>query len=106
MLTLGRFFPDLVRRLLQRLLITDRRRAPFRFTRNLAWTGGKVSVVDEIAGDRWSSVTAVGLGAAQTSIYAVMSRVFHSSQLAPWRDLSEALGSARKEGRLRLDRKL
>jgi hypothetical protein len=39
----------------------------------------------------------VGIGADQTSIYAVMSRTFQPSQLQPWLDLSEELKDL-KEG--------
>ena len=32
----------------------------------------------------------VGIGAAQTSIYVVMSRTYQAGQIQPWLDLTEA----------------
>lgn len=88
MLSAGRFFPDLIRRILQRLLIVGKDEAPFRFRRTFRVRADGVEVVDEISGD--GEVLSVGFGAAQTSIYTVMSRVFHRPQLQPWRDETEA----------------
>jgi hypothetical protein len=88
MLVFGRFFPDLVRRLLQRLLVTGRKEAPFRFRRILEPTPQGWSVRDEISADEdWSSVTAAGIGGFQTSATTVMARVYRQEQLQPWLDL-------------------
>ncbi len=106
MASVGRFYPDLVRRMLQRLLISGNTRAPFRFTRRLSWTGRQLTVEDEIESDDWANVVAAGVGSAQTSIYNVMSRVFHPSQLVPWQDCSDALQEAGKKGLLRIQRVL
>jgi hypothetical protein len=86
----GRLFPDLVRRMLQQLLITGRAEAPFRFRRSLRWQDGAWEVTDEVWADDWSQVVAAGIGAHQTSIYVVMSRVFAPGQLhSAWLDLSD-----------------
>ena len=106
MTSVGRFSPDLVRRVLQKLLISGRERAPFRFTRRLSWDGRQVVVVDEIESDKWANVIAAGIGSAQTSIYNVMSRVFHPSQLVPWEDCSGALQEVGEDGLLRVRRVL
>ena len=91
MFTVGRFFPDLIRKLLQRLLITGKKAAPLKFRAPLR-LGGRTGP------RRWTAhravveaVRAVGIGAAQTSIYVVMSRTYQPGQLQPWRDLSEEL---------------
>lgn len=89
MLTLGRLNPDLVRRLLQRLLITDNSMGPFVFTRSLRLDPTWVEVIDRISGK--GDVVAAGVGPAQTSIYTVMSRVFHYPQLQPWEDFTHLL---------------
>lgn len=99
MLSLGRFDPDLVRRLLQRLLITGRRTAPFRFSRRLAWTDDGLTVEDTIEGGALERVLGGTIGTSQTSIYSVTSRVYHPSQLLPWHDLADSLRDAR-DGRL------
>lgn len=84
----GRFFPDLVRKLLQRLLIVGKSRAPFTFRRTFSWRGGRWHVRDEVRADRWDHVEAAGIGADQTSIYVVMSRPFQNGQLQGWTDLT------------------
>ncbi len=89
MLTVGRFFPDLVRRLLQRLLITGKKNAPYRFRRRFTWSEGSWVVRDELRAPRWEAVESVGSGGHQTSIYVAMSRTFQQGQLQPWRDLTE-----------------
>lgn len=84
MLLGGRLFPDLVRKLLQKLLIVGREPAPARFVRTLAWKGERLKVTDEISCDDWSRVEEAAMGPDQTSIHVVMSRVFQPGQLAPW----------------------
>jgi hypothetical protein len=92
MLTVGRFYPNLVRRLLQRLLITGKKTAPLQFIRRLSWQqDGSLHLRDELATRDWTSVHEVGIGAAQTSIYVVMSRTYQAGQLQPWLDLTERL---------------
>jgi hypothetical protein len=88
MSVLGRFFPDLVRKLLQRMLIVGKSRAPFTFQRTFSWRGGRWHVRDEIRADSWARVEAAGIGSDQTSIYVVMSRPFQIGQLRGWTDLS------------------
>ncbi len=90
MLSAGRFCPDLVRRLLQRLLVTGRRDAPFTFRRELIWHDGGWTITDRITPDRdWRKVRAIGIGDSQVSTTTVMARVWQPAQLAPWIDLSD-----------------
>jgi hypothetical protein len=89
MLGFGRFFPNLIRRTLQRMLIVGRRDAPFRFRREFRWEGNALVVRDEVVADDWSRVASAGIGRAQTSVYVVMSRVYQAGQLGPWVDLTE-----------------
>ena len=94
MLTLGRFFPDLVRRLLQRLLVTGRTEAPFRFAREIAWDGTALVVRDRIeplAG--WRAVRQAGIGGFQTSLTTVMARVWQPAQVQPWLDLTDRIAA-------------
>ncbi len=63
MLTLGRFFPNLVRGLLQRLLVSGRKDAPFRFKRVLQRGAGGWTIRDEVTPDAgWSAVRSAGIG--------------------------------------------
>ncbi|MEI8233668.1 MAG: hypothetical protein WCH57_03170 [Verrucomicrobiota bacterium] len=103
----GRLNPDLVRKLLQKLLITGKSNAPFAFRRTLRWEGGRLKVSDEVtSAARWSAVRAAGLGASQTSIYVVMSRTYQPGQLQPWLDLTPQLKSLAPGAALRLEREL
>jgi hypothetical protein len=94
MLCGGRFHPDLVRSLLQKLLITGKKAAPFRFTRRLVLEeNGSLRVQDRIDADSWNDVERAAIGCDQTSIYVVMSRTFQAAQLQPWTDLTHHLHS-------------
>jgi hypothetical protein len=107
MLTLGRFFPDLVRRLLQRLLVTGRREAPFAFRRELIWHDGGWTITDSITPDRsWDKVRAIGIGNAQVSTTTVMARVWQEAQLAPWVGLGDRLAGLRGKTPLVVTRRL
>ncbi|MBE9125830.1 MULTISPECIES: hypothetical protein [unclassified Coleofasciculus] len=89
MLTVGRFFPNLIRKLLQKMLITGKNKAPFHFRRRLEWQDGHWYVSDELQAKSWQEVIAAGMGGDQTSIYVVMSRTFQKGQLQPWLDLTD-----------------
>lgn len=106
MLSVGRFFPDLVRRLLQKMLITGKADAPGTFTRRLAWSGGRLRVADELHCASWDDIVAAGIGCAQTSIYVVMSRVYQAGQLAPSLDLTSQVRQLRAGEPLRVEREL
>lgn len=88
MFTVGRFFPDLIRKLLQKVLITGKKPAPFQFLRQLRWQNGTWQLTDELRADDWGNVISAGIAADQTSIYVVMSRTFQVGQLQPWMDLT------------------
>ncbi len=89
MLTVGRFFPNLIRKLLQKMLITGKNDAPFRFQRRFEWRDGGWQLTDRLtAAEGWANVGAAGIGGDQTSIYVVMSRTYQPGQLQPWKDLT------------------
>ena len=106
MLTVGRFFPNLIRKLLQKLLITGKEPAPFRFHRQLRWEGDRWLVSDDLQAEDWRSVQAVAIGCDQTSIYVVMSRTFQPGQLLPWLDLTAEAKSLSPGQALHWERKL
>jgi hypothetical protein len=105
MFTVGRFFPDLIRKLLQKLLITGKKPAPFEFSRRIAWQGSGLEVVDELRADDWSTVEELGIGPAQTSIYVVMSRTYQAGQLQPWVNLTKEARTLAAGTPLRIARK-
>ncbi len=104
MFTAGRFFPNLIRKILQRILITGKKSAPLKFTRTLTWQGGQLKVTDELTASSWDKVRAVGIGALQTSIYVVMSRTYQAGQLQPWLDLTDQMRSLNDGDPLRVER--
>lgn len=106
MLCGGRFFPNLVRKLLQKLLITGKSDAPFRFERTLRWKDQKLSIHDRIEGEDWTSVDHAAIGGDQTSIYVVMSRTFQATQLQPWKDLTPLLRRLKPGEALECEREL
>lgn len=102
----GRLYPDLVRRLLQKVLITGKKMAPYEFSREIRWEGESLRVIDELSAPSWADVDAVGIGASQTSIYVVMSRTYQAGQLQPWLDLKAKTQSLQDGESLRLERVL
>jgi hypothetical protein len=89
MLTVGRFFPNLIRSLLQKILIVGKADAPFQFSRQLRWQNGRWQITDELKANTWENVVAAGIGCDQTSIYVVMSRTYQVGQLQGWLDLTD-----------------
>ncbi|MBF2051729.1 MAG: hypothetical protein IGS54_30920 [Elainella sp. C42_A2020_010] len=106
MLTIGRFYPNLVRSLLQKVLIVGKSDAPFQFMRRLHWQDDHWNITDELRTNDWSNVISAGIGGDQTSIYVVMSRTFQSGQLQEWLDLTEEVKRLQAGETLKLERSL
>jgi len=106
MLSFGRFFPDLIRKILQKMLIVGKDPAPFYFTRTLRWKEGKWHVIDELTARSWQNVRSVAIDCAQTSIYVVMSRTFALAHLQPRLDLSEYIEQLPADRPLRVERQI
>jgi hypothetical protein len=104
MLTVGRFFPNLIRKLLQKMLITGKQKAPFQFTRELTWEQGQWKIEDTLKAVSWNDVVEGGIGCDQTSIYVVMSRTFQLGQLQPWLNLTAQIQTLRNDQALTLKR--
>jgi hypothetical protein len=105
MLTVGRFFPNLIRKTLQKILITGKKRAPFSFSRQLKYHNGQWHIVDELYSEEsWDKIISVGIGCDQTSIYVVMSRTFQQGQLQSWLDLTPLTENLKSDQALKLER--
>ncbi|PSB13693.1 hypothetical protein C7B76_18915 [filamentous cyanobacterium CCP2] len=104
MLTVGRFFPNLIRSLLQKILIVGKADAPFQFSRQLRWQTDRWHITDELKADSWKNVISAGIGCDQTSIYVVMSRTYQVGQLQEWLDLTEQVNALGLGDVLRVDR--
>lgn len=105
MVTLGRFFPNLIRKILQKVLITGKKNAPFGFYRSFQWNKGHWVVYDQITAKSWDDVMAAGIGGDQTSIYVVMSRTFQVGQLQSWIDVTKDIKSLQHDQKFVLERK-
>ncbi|MEP7453076.1 hypothetical protein [Phyllobacterium sp. SB3] len=89
MISLGRFFPDLVRRLLQKILVTGKSPAPYNYRRQFVKTAGGWVVHDQITADKdWKDVVLVGISSHQTSTTTVMARVYQQSQQAAFIEIA------------------
>jgi hypothetical protein len=106
MCSVGRFFPNLIRRVLQHMLITGKKTAPYTFKRSFVWRGDKLTVEDELFADAWDNVESVALGVDQTSIYVVMSRTFQAAQMQPWQDLTSETQTLKRGAALKLIRQI
>ncbi len=91
MLSFGRFFPNLIRKILQKILITGKKSTGMTFQRSLHWENENVVIQDQVNVPNWDAIKQMGIGADQTSIYVVMSRTFQASQLQNWLDFSDKL---------------
>ena len=106
MFTVGRFNPDAIRKILQKILITGKKPAPFTFRRQLKWVGDHWLIRDELYAKSWEGVTAAAIGCDQTSIYVVMSRTFQAGQLQPWLDCTKQVKSLQPGQPLVIERAL
>jgi len=105
MLCGGRFHPDLVRKLLQKLLITGKKPAPFHFSRRISVSkDGLLTINDRVETSSWRGVLAAAIGCDQTSIYVVMSRTFQAAQLQPWTDITPRIRTLKDGEPLLLER--
>ncbi len=106
MLLVGGWGSDKVRRVLQRLLITGKRRHAMRFARTLEIDSG-VRLTEEIwkgEGRLRGRVLELWAGSDHTSIYVAVSRMYRPGCLLPWTDYREMIPTLEKEGYARLTR--
>ena len=104
MFTVGRLYPDLIRKLLQNILITGKKDAPFKFFRRFKWQDEKWHLTDILQTENWDPVVDVRIGGDQTSIYVAMSRTFQIGQLQPWLDLSDEVLHLKQGDSLKCER--
>jgi len=97
---------DLVRRLLQRLLIVGKRKHPMRFARTVE-IDSEVSLTEEIwkgQGRGPSKLVELWAGTDHTSIYVAVSRMYRPGCLLSWTDYSKVIPALEKEGYAKLTR--
>jgi len=106
LLTLGRFSSNLVRILLQKMLITGKKSAPVQFKRTFLFEDG-IKIIDEIkylTKRRDFEIEKLYAGVDHTSIYVVVSNAYQESVLKNWVDLSEFLSELNDKGYMKVER--
>jgi len=106
MFLVGRFCPNLVRRLLQGMLITHKRLAPFRFLRRLRWHNDAWHIEDQVQSDHWGNVAAAGVSGLQTSIFVIQSRPYQRGQHQLMLDVSDQVRALEHGKALEIQRTL
>lgn len=79
-ITVGRFTPNLLRFLLQQILITGKNRTPYSFRRTIKFSENEISVEDELPAG--CGLRGLASGPDGTSIYIAASNVYQESVLA------------------------
>ncbi|GIK20270.1 MAG: hypothetical protein DYG93_05000 [Leptolyngbya sp. PLA2] len=87
-LTIGRFNANLTRSLVQKVAITGKPKAPYRFARRVEIAGDRVVVTDRFPADM--PLRRLSVGSDATSIYVANSNVYQESVLCPWRHADPA----------------
>jgi hypothetical protein len=110
MLTLGRFGSNVIRALLQRMLIVGKRPAPLVFQRTIQFDQ-QVTLIDELWDQRTDRqekrrFTALYAGTDHTSIYVAMSNAYQATTLQPWTDYTPYLAPLTHTGHIKITRVL
>jgi hypothetical protein len=104
MITLGRWLRELVRRVLQRRLITGRRPCPIRLERRFELQAGAtpaLRVTDTIVlTDSTVRVRRMSYGTDHEAAYIAASGVYQDAVLRPWIDLAEYVDQLNRERRV------
>jgi len=97
---LGRLFPNLLRSILQKILITGKPRTDYRFRREVRLGADDIEILSEInkpAGG--ADFESVHLASDATSIYVANSNVYQRSVLLPWREMRKLRDDVNTNGR-------
>ncbi len=88
-LTLGRFAPNLLRSLLQKILITGKPRTGYGFEREVAFAPEGVTITTRLTRPAGAPrLDSLHAATDATSIYVANSNVYQRSVLLPWRELT------------------
>ncbi|MCX8037150.1 MAG: hypothetical protein N3D11_08930 [Candidatus Sumerlaeia bacterium] len=104
MLTIGRWSPNLVRSLLQRILITGKTQTSVRFRRRLRFAPSGIRVEDEITLPEGMQIADLAFASDATSIYVANSNAYQESVLTPWVDLRDRLEELNRSRKIVIQR--
>jgi hypothetical protein len=97
-LTLGRFAPNLLRALLQKVLITGKPRTGYEFAREFEFLPDRIVITNRLKKPAGAAgLSSLHVGSDATSIYVANSNVFQRSVLLPWRELAILRGQLNRE---------
>lgn len=110
MVTVGRFCSNMIRALLQKVLIVGKKPAQLIFQRTVQFSP-QVMITDEIWDQRRQRdgkhrLMSLYTGTDHTSIYVAMSNAYQAGSLLPWTDHTEALAELRAHGYVKIERTL
>ncbi|MCK5146484.1 hypothetical protein KAR48_06985 [bacterium] len=97
LITVGRFSPNLLRSLLQKILITGKSRLPLKFERKISFEPEQIVIEDTISGSI-DTLRRISVGSDATSIYVANSNVYQESVLLPWKHATEVQLKDMKQG--------
>ncbi|OPZ16618.1 MAG: hypothetical protein BWZ10_01390 [candidate division BRC1 bacterium ADurb.BinA364] len=104
-LTVSRFFPNLVRSLVQKIMITGKKRTAWRFRRKIEFGEAAIRVIDEFPDPM--PIKRLSAGTDATSIYVANSNVYQESVLRiPWTHADPELIERIRQGGARWERDL
>jgi len=105
--TVGRVSPNLLRALLQKVLITGKRAAPFTLRRQINWAADPPVVTDVLTALPGAPELArLYRSSDATCIYIATSNAAQEGSLIPWEDLSRRLSELNESGSVTLRREL
>src|SRR5690606_37613503 len=85
LLTIGRFNANMVRSLLQKILITGKARVPIRWHRAIKFDDDSINITDRVeVQEKGIRFKRLASGSDATSIYVANSNVYQDSVLLPW----------------------
>ncbi len=104
-LTLGRFWPNVLRALLQRLLIKPKDRLPFDVERTIDIGRDKIAISDHIRRrDSGIKLEKIMSSTDLTTLYTASSNPWQASRLFAWLDHSGRAPEFERQGEIRLER--
>jgi hypothetical protein len=106
MASIGRIFPGLTRRRCKKQLVQRFRNAPFRFSRSLSWSNGKLDVIDSLeAMHGWEEVWSVLIGTFRSGACTEPTRSFQVGQLQNFEDFTERVHTLKPGEPLKIERR-
>jgi len=98
-LTIGRFAPNLLRFLLQKILITGKPRTDYAFERIFEFLPDRIKITNRVIRPAArAGFASCHLGSDATSIYVANSNVYQRSVLLPWRGLPQLVREVNERG--------